>query len=155
MNNVEFLWGENLSNTIPAVNQGQILFDKTTSTLHIDTEEGRQKVLDNTKNDLFINVDSSDTGATLSFVKNNNLLKINDTLAIGIDCNAGKMQILPFADDAFTINSYGFYRITFSVSELALSGSSKISGLGTDQIQEAHNATNKEYVDNRTSWIEW
>ena len=38
MNNVEFLWGENLSDTTPVVNQGQILFDKTTSTLHIDTD---------------------------------------------------------------------------------------------------------------------
>lgn len=44
-----FMWGESLTETTPAVNTGQILLDKTTSTLHVDTDAGRTQIVDNTK----------------------------------------------------------------------------------------------------------
>ena len=154
MNNVEFLWGENLSDTTPAINQGQILFDKTTSTLHIDTEDGRQKVFDDTKNDLFVDVAVSDNTTIMNFVYQDNNLYLGTAANFNMNNDTGLIMTVG-QNDALYVDGQGSYRVMFNIQELALSGQSKISGLWTDSIQNDQDATNKEYVDNCTSWIEW
>lgn len=186
MNNVEFLWGENLSDTTPAINQGQILFDKTTSTLHIDTEDGRQKVLDDTKLNL--------TGGTLvgplylgesmkdepPYTKEASYLvfqaigpQIRTTINIDEDGtfiirdaqnnsgNGGSLVLTPstasIVGDTILFNSITGNMLAYlNNSGIQLTSQDmKITGVATTQIIDNSDVTNKEYVDNRTSWIEW
>lgn len=147
-NDVMFMWGESLTETTPAVNTGQILLDKTTSTLHVDTDTGRTQIVDNTKLPL--------SGGTMTGPINMNSQKIIN-LANPTDNNDATNKI--FVDTAFQtleaeVNQQLLAYLQLkggTMTGILDMGDYRITSLATPSSDT--DAANKDYVDTQVSSI--
>ena len=145
---VMFMWGELLTETTPAVNTGQILLDKTTSTLHVDTDTGRTQIVDNTKLPL--------SGGTMTGPINMNSQKITN-LANPTANNDATNKI--FVDTAFQtleaeVNQQLLAYLQLkggTMTGILDMGDYRITSLATPSSDT--DAANKDYVDTQVSSI--
>ena len=145
-NDVMFMWGESLTETTPAVNTGQILLDKTTSTLHVDTDTGRTQIVDNTKLPL--------SGGTMTGPINMNSQKITN-LANPTANNDAANKI--FVDTAFQTLEAEVNQQLLAYLQLKGGTMSGILDMGDYRItslatpSDGTDATSKQYVDSGLS----